>query len=257
MKYTGLLGKNIGYSQSPQIHNNYYRINNIDFYYKIFDIDEKDISDFIDNLKENDILGFNITIPYKRVILNYLKKVKYPADKIGAVNTVVLTEEGLVGYNTDYYGFLESLKINEINLYDKKALIIGNGGAAKCVYEALVTLTLGSIDMVSRSIIKDKDEFKNINKFLILGEENDYSPYHIIINCTPVGGENYKDISPINLGEINENLIIYDLNYSPSKTKLLKEGELLGAKIINGELMLKLQAYKAIEIWKQHRLERR
>ncbi|WP_315118044.1 shikimate dehydrogenase [uncultured Clostridium sp.] len=257
MKYTGLLGKNIGYSHSPQIHNNYYKINSIPLYYKIFDIDEKDISNFINNLKRNDILGFNVTIPYKRVILNYLKKIEYPADKIGAVNTVALTEEGLVGYNTDYYGFLESLKINKINLYKKKALIIGSGGAAKCVYEALKTLKLDSIDMVSRSIIKDKDEFKNIHKFLILAEENDYSPYHIIINCTPVGGENYKDISPINLGEINKDLIIYDLNYSPSKTKLLKSGELLGAKVINGELMLKLQAYKAIEIWKQHRLERR
>lgn len=257
MKYTGLLGKNIGYSKSPKIHNNYYEENNIPFFYELFDIEEKEILNFINNVKKNNIIGFNVTIPYKKVIMKYLEDVVYPADKIGAVNTVVLTESGFIGYNTDYYGFIESLRLNDINLQGKKALIVGNGGTAMCVNEALWEMEINTIHMISRNPVKAKEEFNSINNFFGLEEEVDFSQYNIIINCTPLGGENYKGVSPIKLENVNKDLILYDLNYSPLKTKFLLEGEALGARILNGELMLKLQAYKAIEIWKQHCLERR
>lgn len=257
MKYTGLIGKNIGYSKSPVIHNNYYKENNIPFFYKLFDMEEEEILNFIDNIKNNNIIGFNVTIPYKKVIMKHLQSIVYPADKIGAVNTVVLAESGLIGYNTDYHGFIDSLKLNDINLQDKKALIIGNGGTARCVNEALHTIGVKTSDMISRNPIKARAEFSYINNFFGLQEEVDFSQYNIIINCTPLGGENYKDISPIKFRSINRDLILYDLNYSPLKTKFLLEGEALGARILNGELMLKLQAYKAIEIWKQHCLGRR
>lgn len=249
MKKCGLIGKNISYSSSPNIHNLYYSENNIPFKYEIFDIEEELIDSFISNTKEENIIGFNVTIPYKERVMDNLTALVYPADIIGAVNTVVVKPSGeLLGYNTDYFGFIKSLTNNGIDVKGKKVLILGNGGAAKAVYYALRDLGVASIDMSGRNVFKIERDFILVDNIFNIGNNFSLLEYDMIVNCTPIGNYN-NDYSPITLTKVKKDLIIYDLNYKPSKSKLIQQGEALGLKCINGEEMLKLQAYAAADIW--------
>ena len=249
MKYTGLLGNNIQYSQSPQIHNEYYKLNGFDFTYNLFDLQKNEINYFIENLGNNNIIGFNVTIPYKEYIISFLNQLTYPASEIGAVNTVVLTKDKLVGHNTDYLGFIKSLKVEGINNLIGNALIIGNGGAAKSVFFALKDLGIENIDIVGRNKGKILEQFSKIDKIIEFNSIINCNKYDIIINCTPLGGIKYLEDFPLILENISEKNIFYDLNYLPEKTKFLQQGEKNGAKIINGKNMLKFQAHFAIDIW--------
>lgn len=249
MKYCGLLGKNITYTKSPDIHNEYYKKNNINLKYEVFDLNENEITSFIESLREKNVVGFNITIPYKELILQYIDRLEYPANIINAANTVLVKGNELIGFNTDYFGFIMSLKEEGIELLKKDCLIIGAGGSAKCVYTALKDLGADNIDIAARKPLKvSKGFFKEV-QVLSIESIKDISKYDFIVNCTPAGGPNQKGIIPIRLDELKKETVVYDLNYIPKKTKLLEKSERLGAKVINGELMLKYQAYKAANIW--------
>ncbi|MGH4122658.1 MAG: shikimate dehydrogenase [Clostridium sp.] len=250
MKYTGLLGNNIQYSRSPKVHNEYYRLNGYDFNYKLFDLQKNEIPYFIESLDDNNIIGFNVTIPYKEHIINFLDKVMYPAKDIGAVNTVVLRNNKLIGYNTDYLGFIKSLQVEGINSLNGRALIIGNGGAAKSVFFALKDLGIECIDITGRDKCKIIRKFSEMDNFVEFNSVIDCNNYNIIVNCTPLGGINYLEKLTLKLENTSEKNILYDLNYIPEKTLFLKQGEENGAKIINGNNMLKFQAHFAIDIWK-------
>jgi len=249
LKICGLLGENIHYSKSPEIHNNYYKENNLDLEYRLFDIKEEELEEFVSNLQKKNIAGFNVTIPYKESIVKYLSEVKYPADRIKAVNTVLVLKNKLIGYNTDYYGFKKSLEEKQVPLAGKNALILGSGGSAKCVYYVLLDSGIKEVDVLSRNYCKAKKTMpKNCNVI----ENNGMitlSKYDIIINCTPLGGSNYAEATPLDLKGIKEGTVVYDLNYIPEETRFLLQAKELGGKIINGKLMLKYQAYHAIDIW--------
>lgn len=249
MKYTGLLGNDIQYSKSPQIHKEYYILNGLDFNYKLFDLQENEIKYFIENLDNNNIIGFNVTIPYKTFIINFLNQVAYPANDIGAVNTVVLSKNKLIGYNTDYLGFIKSLQVEGINSLKGRALIIGNGGAAKSVFYALKNLGIESIDIAGRNKRKVFKDFFEIDKFIEFNSIINCNNYDIIINSTPLGGIKHLEEFPLKLENISNKNIFYDLVYLPEKTKFLQQGEKNGAKIINGKNMLRFQAHFAIDIW--------
>lgn len=256
MKICGLLGENICYSKSPSIHNEYYKLKNYPIEYKIFDIKDNEIINFINNLRKNNILGFNVTIPYKELILEYLNEITYPANKIKAVNTVLVSENGLIGYNTDYSGFIKSLQKNNIELKDKNALIIGAGGAAKAVYHALLDLNCGNIKVTNRNIEKASSYFEDHCKIIPLNHLEDLSSFDIIINCTPLGGKNHINLLPIEIKSVKQGSIVYDLVYNPAETRFLQEAKAHGAITLNGESMLKHQAYEAANIWANYLLNK-
>ncbi|MBU3191270.1 shikimate dehydrogenase [Clostridium bowmanii] len=249
MKYTGLLGNNIQYSQSPLIHKEYYKLNGFDFNYKLFDLQKNEITYFIENLDRNNIIGFNVTIPYKEHIISYLNKIIYPANEIGAVNTVAVTNGKLVGYNTDYLGFIKSLQVEGVKSLKGRALIIGNGGAAKSIFFALKNLGIQFIDIAGRNKQKVMEQFSEMHKFVEFNSSINCNNYDIIINCTPLGGMNNLEEFPLKLENTSEKNILYDLIYIPEKTRFLQQGEENGAKIINGKNMLEFQAHFAIDIW--------
>lgn len=249
MKQCGLLGYNINYSKSPSIHNEYYRNKNVGLQYSIYDVSEHKLSNFIEQLRENNIAGFNVTIPYKEKIIKYLDNIETTADKIGAVNTVLVKEHTLEGYNTDYFGFVKSFEILDLNFKNSAALIIGAGGAAKAVYHGLKSLNCGSMIVGSRNVRKANQYFSKYCKVVHLDSINVLSGYDIIINCTPLGGINYLNEIPMELTTIKPGCIVYDLVYNPPRTKFLDQALLKGATIINGEGMLKYQAYEAADIW--------
>ncbi len=242
-KLYGLLGRNISYSFSRNYFTNKFNLLGLkDCEYINFDINN--IKDLKSILTENEstLKGMNVTIPYKEEVILFLDKIDEKAKEIGAVNTIKITEKGgLIGYNTDEYGFRESL-IPLLKKHHKKALILGTGGASKAIVYSLKSLGI-DYKFVSRNPQKNQLSYFEISDEII-------SEYSIIINCTPLGTypniENCPNI-PYNL--LTKHNILYDLIYNPSETLFLKKGKEQGAIIKNGLEMLELQAEKSWEIW--------
>jgi len=239
MNHFGLIGKNIAYSFSEKYFSEKFKAENIqNSVYETFDLNEiSDIEKLIQNRKPN---GFNVTIPYKEQIIPYLDELSDDAVEIGAVNCVKIQNGIKKGFNTDVYGFEESLK-PLLEASHQNALVLGTGGAAKAVCFVLKKLNI-SFQQVSRN---------GIFTYLDLNRE-EIEKHPIIINCTPVGTfPNVENAPEIPYEFLTEKHLLYDLIYNPEKTKFLQFGEKKGAKIKNGYEMLVLQAEKSWEIWNQ------
>lgn len=236
----GLVGKNISYSFSKgYFAKKFSKMNLDDHSYENFDLPE--ISEFSQIKTDPDIIGLNVTIPYKQDVIPYLNDLDSKAEKIGAVNTIKFGKNGLKGFNTDAYGFQKSLE-PFLQPHHQKALILGTGGASKAIAFVLDELNI-SHTSVSRKPGPKQYAYTDLTKEIML-------EHHIIINCTPLG--THPDITAkpdIPYACLNDKHLLYDLIYNPEKTAFLKMGEVQGATITNGLRMLELQAEKAWEIW--------
>lgn len=238
----GLVGRDISYSFSRGYFAAKFKSENTAHTYVNFDLQSiEELDDIIRNTPS--LKGLNVTIPYKEEVIPILDDLNKQARKIGAVNTIRITRyQKLIGYNTDYYGFKNSLK-PLLKKHHKTALILGTGGASKAIAYALKKLNI-AYDYVSRS------EKKGV-KFLYSDLTDDIiSSYSIIINCTPIGTfPNVNECPDIPYDAITKKHILYDLIYNPEQTKFLSCGDMKGATTINGLEMLRLQAEKSWEIW--------
>lgn len=238
----GLIGKNIGYSFSKGFFTKKFEEEALNHTYENYDIDAiASFNDIVGSIQG--LRGLNVTIPFKEAVIPYLDKLHKKAQKIGAVNTIKITKKGkLIGYNTDYFGFKNSLQ-PLLREHHKKALVLGTGGASKAIVHALKKLDI-SYAFVSRvSSPMAKFTYDTLTDDII-------DNYHIIINCTPVGTyPNINDRPDIPYKAISPKHILYDLIYNPKETAFLKQGRMQGAIVYNGEKMLELQANKAWEIW--------
>ena len=243
MKKLGLVGKNISYSFSKAYFKKKFENENINnITYENFDIESIDLFPSILNNTKN-LRGLNVTIPYKEVVMPFLDKINEKAKAIGAINTIKITKKGkLVGYNTDFYGFTNSLKplLKPVHC---SALILGTGGASKAVAYSLEQLGI-SYHYVSR---KKSDGVSYTYETLT---ESILKQHKIIINCTPLGTfPNIDDCPNIPYSGITKHHILFDLIYNPEETKFLQLGKQQNAVTTNGLNMLKLQAEKSWSIW--------
>ena len=242
MRKFGLIGKNISYSFSKTYFEDKFKKEKItDASYENFDL--QSIQEFKDIFTNNsEIAGLNVTIPYKENVILYLDKLNKKAKAIEAVNTIKITKKGnLKGYNTDYYGFKNSLKPLLKN-HHKKALILGTGGASKAIAFALNELII-EYKYVSRTKTQDNFSYDEL-------DENIIKDYQIIINCSPVGTHPNIDECPnIPYQALSNQHLLFDLIYNPTETLFLKQGKKQKAITCNGLKMLELQAEKAWEIW--------
>ncbi|WP_413532933.1 shikimate dehydrogenase family protein [Empedobacter brevis] len=243
MRQFGLIGKNIAYSFSKSYFAEKFKNENIvDAVYNVFDlqhIDEVKKVFEIENLK-----GFNVTIPYKQEIIPFLDQLSPEAKSIGAVNTVLIKDGKKIGHNTDCYGFYHSLK-PLLESHRKKALVLGNGGAAKAVYYVLDLLKI-EYKIVSRTKTENNFTYDDLNEEIM-------NSYQIIVNCSPLGTfPNIENAPLIPYQFINDKHLLYDLIYNPPLTKFMEKGQQNGAKIKNGHEMLILQAEEAWKIWNNH-----
>lgn len=243
MKKLGLLGKNISYSFSRNYFAEKFKKDGIsnDFCYDNFDI--QSINEFPEVLKNNpDLIGMNVTIPYKQDVIPFLNGLSDNVKEIGAVNTIKISPEGkLIGHNTDYFGFTESLK-PLLKPNHKKALILGTGGAAKAIAYGLKQLGI-QFQYVSRQKTNDTVTYDTLSREI-------FDEYHIIVNCSPLGtSPNIKACPDIPYQYFTSKHIAYDLIYNPDRTTFLAKAQMQGATIKNGYEMLVLQAEKAWEIW--------
>jgi shikimate dehydrogenase len=238
----GLIGRNISYSFSKKYFTEKFALGHlIDCSYENFDL--QSIEEFPALISGNpDLKGLNVTIPYKEAVIPYLSKLSKTAAQIGAVNVIRFTKKGkLKGYNSDYYGFMKSLK-PLLQPHHKKALILGTGGAAKAVAFALDQLGILHT-YVSREEKEGMIDYDRINA-------TTFDNYHIIINCTPLGtSPDTKTFPLIPYTFFTEKHIAFDLIYNPEETQFLKKAEKKGAVTKNGYEMLELQAEKAWKIW--------
>ena len=236
MKF-GLIGRNISYSFSKKyFEQKFNRLSLPDYSYDLFDIQqieeiEKIFS--IDNLR-----GLNVTIPYKEQVIPFLDELSDEAEKIGAVNCILIKNGKKTGYNTDVFGFEKSL-LTYPKILSEKALILGNGGAAKAVKYIFDKYNI-DYQIVSR---KTELNFENLSEEIV-------KEHKIIIQCTPVGTfPNVEQSLPFPFEGISFQHVVIDLIYNPPQTQFLIKAHEMGAETMNGLLMLEQQAEKAWEIW--------
>lgn len=237
MRQFGLIGKNISYSFSEKYFSEKFKKEGItDCSYRIFDLENLNgIDDFIQTEK---LKGFNVTIPYKEKILPFLDELSPEAEEIGAVNCVHLVNEKKIGYNTDSYGFEKSLK-TLLKLQHQKALILGDGGAAKAVKYVLKKLKIEYLTVHRKGSFLYSDLTKEIIENHLL-----------IVNCTPLGTFPNMNESPlIPYKFLTSEHFLYDLIYTPPQTLFLRNGALKSTQTKNGYEMLVLQAEKSWKIW--------
>lgn len=241
MSKFGLIGKNIDYSFSKKFFSEKFENENLPHSYQNFDIPSIDFFEEI-IFETIDLKGLNVTIPYKETVISRLDFLDEAAEKIGAVNTIKISEDKrLTGYNTDFYGFQKSLE-KFLPLQQKTALILGTGGASKAIAYVLGMLGF-NFKFVSRTENSNTISYESLNKSII---EN----HLLIVNCTPLGTfPNIHEYPAIPYQFVTENHLLFDLIYNPAETEFLKQGKMRGAKTANGLRMLEFQAEKAWEIW--------
>lgn len=255
----GLVGFPIKHSLSPWIHNQFLEKAGIEGTYSIMEIDPDDSFELeLERIKESQVDGFNVTVPYKKQIINYLDDLDKNAERIGAVNTVVCKNGKWVGYNTDGIGYVIALRNKFPEIFSDKTnriLIIGAGGAAYGIYYGLKSEGVTQIDIANRTHSSAKaiatlggnDVETSI---LTLDEAKEsINSYNLIIQTTSVGMKpNTEDtIIPVEL--LNRNSVVSDIIYQPLNTKFLMDAKQAGASIHYGHTMLLYQAQYAFELW--------
>ncbi len=228
-KKYGLLGEHLHHSYSPLIHSYFSR-----YPYELYEVQRDELEDWV---KNNDLAGYNVTIPYKQEIMKYCDELSETAKKIGAVNTVVKRSDGtLFGDNTDYFGFSYMLSELNVDVKGKKAVVLGSGGASKTVQTVLKEQG-AEVVVISR---KGEDNYDNIEK---------HKDAVLLVNATPVGMYPNCPESPVDLSVFENLQGVCDLIYNPAKTDLLLQAESFGIKFLNGLLMLVAQAKRTEEIF--------
>ena len=229
MEKFGLLGEKLGHSYSPMIHS---RLN--DYEYKLYEVERENVGDF---LKNTGLSGMNVTIPYKKTVMEFCTWLSDEAKKIGAVNTLVKKADGWHGYNTDYYGFSELVRVSGIEVRNKKALVLGSGGASNTVCHVLSDMGAAKVTVISRS---GEDNYDNLER---------HSDAQVIVNTTPLGmyPNNGKRALDLQLFPRCEGVL--DVIYNPARTALMLQAEELNIKNAGGLYMLTAQAKKSSELF--------
>ena len=261
MKKYLVIGNPIGHSLSPLIHNYWikkYRL--IDSIYEKKKVEKKDLKSIVDQVRNEEINGVNVTVPFKKEIIDLLDHIKGDAQLTQSVNTLCKVNNEVHGYNTDTEGFKNSLQEDYIDYENKNIFILGAGGVTSSILKVFVD-TANKIYITNRTKEKAK-ELKKLGdvSITLLGRKKDTIEIvdwgekpqvcDVVINTTSVGltkDENldldFKDY------ENNKNVLFYDLIYNPKETNFLKDARLRGNKTMNGKMMFLRQAQISFQMW--------
>lgn len=235
MKKYGLLGEHLSHSYSPIIHNEIFKAFGLDATYEKIECSKDELKGIIERLRSGEYSGYNVTIPYKLEVMQYLDEISDEAKAIGAVNTIAVKDGKVIGYNTDYFGFYNECLFYGVETRGKDCFILGTGGASLALYKALYDLG-GNVKYVSRNPKNNDtityDELQNRN-------------IDVLVNATPVGMYPNTGVSPVSKDVAQKSKYVMDIIFNPSQTQLLLDAN----SIMNGLFMLVGQAVKAEEIW--------
>jgi shikimate dehydrogenase len=235
----GLIGKTLTHSFSKKYFDEKFAAQNLAQHtFELYEL--QSIADFLKIISPS-TKGLAVTIPYKQAVMPFLDEVSEIAEAINAVNCIKVAQGKLIGFNTDYIGFLKSLK-PMLQPWHTHALVLGTGGASNAVQYALQQLGI-QYNTVSRNAQQSFLTYSELNQEIM-------AAYTIIINCTPVGTFPEVNMAPaIPYEFITNKHLLYDLVYNPQKTLFLQKGEEQGAAIKNGYDMLVIQAEENWAIW--------
>ncbi len=257
----GVLGDPIEHTKSPFIHNTLFKQLNINAIYIPIHVNEGCLENVITGLKAQNISGFNVTVPFKKSIIKYLDDISNDALLMGAVNTVKNIHGKLKGYNTDAEGFVRDFKDGfGTNFKGKNVMLFGAGGTARALAVKLASEGVEHLTLVNRTeqnakniVDLIKNNYGSVARYILPDSSklfNEMLQNQIIINTTPTGMSTYLDSTPFGFDYVFDgSQLVYDVIYSPEKTKFLMQAESYGCKIRNGFGMLINQGVSAFEIW--------
>ncbi|MDF2845557.1 MAG: hypothetical protein K0R00_3983 [Herbinix sp.] len=242
MRY-GLIGEKLGHSYSKIIHEKL-----ASYTYDLIPLSKEEFPIF---MEKKEFGAINVTIPYKKAVIPYLDELHPLAKEIGAVNTIVNKNGHYIGYNTDFYGFAYMLRHNQIEIQNKKCLVLGGGGTSQTVQAVLKHMGAKKIYVVSRSgALANLSVDINTNSNKTIDYTTCYEKHtdaEIIINTTPLGMYPNIDASPLDLSTFTKCEAVVDAIFNPRRTKLTLQAESLGIQAVTGLEMLVAQAKQAIE----------
>lgn len=250
----GLIGHPIGHSISPAIHEAALAAVGMPAAYLPLDVLPESVDALLHAAPRLRLRGFNVTAPYKETIVEKLDELDGDAQRIGAVNTVVVEEGWTKGHNTDVHGFRLSLRSLGLRLGDRRVLVVGAGGAAKAVVD--VALREGArVEITNRTAARAgalADAFGNAVQVVAIGELPRRGPWDLLVNTTPAGTAGFPGALPVPEIVVRQSGFVYDLVYNPPTTLLLQASKRLGRPSTSGLEMLLNQAAKAFELWTGH-----
>ncbi len=266
-KIIGVIGHPIKHSLSPMMHNYAFNKLDLDFVYLPFDIAAANLKDALKGMVALGVKGFNVTIPHKERIVDFLDELSDSAKIVNAVNTVVNENGKLHGFNTDVDGILKTLEDYKDEINGNMVTVIGAGGAARSVIYTLINnFNVEKINIVNRTVekaesLKDyftsKMLFEKIKTYELAPPDviELFAESKLIVNASSIGMSPEEDDSPTSIVEsFNSNQIVFDLVYNPRKTKFLAIAESQGATILNGLKMFVEQGAKAFELWTNEKM---
>ncbi|MBT4270926.1 MAG: shikimate dehydrogenase [Candidatus Marinimicrobia bacterium] len=244
MKQFAVIGYPIAHSLSPVLHREIYRQLDLEASFEKIHVMQNELHSF---MKENELDGFNVTIPHKQSVIPFLDELDESAQIIGAVNCV----HNGIGYNTDWIGFTKAMEQNGVDLKEKNSLILGAGGAARAVAYALIQSNVNSISIMNRTK-QNADTLvkwiKNNSNISVNTQTHEHSNTQtLIINCTPLGM--WPNTEAIPEFEIQKDQVLVDTIYNPIETRWLELGKEKGAKVIGGLDMFITQGLASADIW--------
>ena len=257
-KNLGLIGYPVEHSLSPVMQNPALQAAALDYSYIAMPVKEAELETGIKGLRSLGFRGWNVTIPHKVAIMKYLDEADPAARIIGAVNTVKVEDGRLLGYNTDAVGFITALHKTGFMTKDSHVVVLGAGGAARAVLWGLIEAGAESICLGVRNPEKAQalaDLFSSYKKIQVEEWQSDgckkaLLQADLLVNTTPLGMYPHMDaMPPIHWDSLNKQAMVYDIIYTPAKTKLLQEAENRGHRILNGEGMLVEQGAQAFRLW--------
>ena len=252
----GLIGHPVEHSFSPPMHNAAFEKLGMDYAYIAFDVDPNNLGSAIEGAKSLNINGFNVTIPHKIEVMQFLDEIDEVAGLIGAVNTIDF--KNMKGYNTDGIGAVRAIE-DVISIKDKNVVIAGAGGASRAISFYLAKYGADSITILNRNVdraislagdVLDSGLIADVQADSISEINNYLSDADILVDTTPMGMHPHVDDEPIARAEdMHEDLVVFDAVYNPNETVLIKEAIKAGAKPVYGIKMLLYQGAESFKIW--------
>ena len=247
MKKYLVIGNPIKHSLSPALHNYWFKKEKINAMYEKKQITNNNLKDLISRLKKDEIDGINVTVPFKKEIIQYLDKLSPEAEETQSVNTIYNENGNVIGHNTDIKGFELAIKDTKYDVSNKKVLILGAGGVVPSIIYALQKMNFLEVLVCNRT--KDKAEnLKNLFENIKIVDWGQLPTFDMIINATSIGLKN-SDIINLDFSKVEKGKFFYDVIYNPKETNFLKEAKKKGNKTENGRRMFIYQAAAAFKIW--------
>ena len=247
MKKFLVIGNPIEHSLSPELHNFWIKKNNIKAIYEKKLIKSENLPEIIEMIKNNNLNGINVTVPFKSEIINFLDELSEEAKLTKSVNTIYTLENKVIGHNTDIGGFELAIRHCKFDINKKRIIILGAGGVVSSVIVALKKMGVEKIYLTNRTY-KNAEKIKNSYPDIDLIEWGKIIEVDMIINATSVGLKNNENID-LDIKKFGTNKFFYDVIYNPKMTNFLKRAKENNNRIENGKMMFIYQAHQAFAVW--------